>query len=86
MIVQILIGEVCCTAWYRCQDVCVCVCGQEKAVIMSRMSGAECKVEEVRQRQNNKLRDRQEKKKAQQSRDQQQADALCLEATALQQL
>jgi len=53
---------------------------------MSRMSGAECKVEEVRQRQNNKLRDRQEKKKAQQSRDQQQADALCLEATALQQL
>jgi len=53
---------------------------------MSRMSGAECKVEEMRQRQTNKLRDRQEKKKAQQCRDLEQADALCHEATALQQL
>ena len=53
---------------------------------MSRMSGAQSKVDEVRLRQTNKLRDRQEKKKAQQSRDQQEADALCHEATALQQL
>ena len=64
----------------------VSVWWQEKDVIMSRMSGAQSKVDEVRLRQTNKLRDRQEKKKAQQSRDQQEADALCHEATALQQL
>ena len=67
--------------------VCVCVCvWQERDAIMNRMSGAQSKVEEVRQRQTNKLRDRQEKKKAQQSREQLEADALCHEATALQQL
>jgi len=53
---------------------------------MNRMSGAQWKVEEVRQRQTNKLRDRQEKKKAQQNREQQEADVLCREATELQQL
>ena len=55
-------------------------------MIMNCMSGAQSKVEEVRQRQTNKLRDRQEKKKVQQHRDQQEADALCHEATALQEL
>jgi len=53
---------------------------------MNHLSGAQTKVEAVRQRQTDKLRDRQEKKKAQQHREQQQADALCHEATALQQL
>jgi len=46
---------------------------------MNRMSGAQTKVEAVRQRQTDKLRDRQEKKKAQQHREQQLADALCHE-------
>lgn len=59
---------------------------QETDAIMNRMSGAQSKVEEVRQRQTDKLRDRQEKKKAQQNREQAEADALCHEATALQQL
>jgi len=53
---------------------------------MNQMSGAQSKVEQIRQRQTDKLRDRQEKKKAQQSREQMQADALCHEATALQEL
>ena len=55
-------------------------------MIMERMSGAESKVEEMRRRQTNMLRDRQQKKKVQQDREQREADALCLEATALQQL
>jgi len=59
---------------------------QEKDQIMNRMSGAQSKVEEIRQRQTTKLRDRQEKKKAQQDRQQLEADVLCREATELQQL
>jgi len=59
---------------------------QEKAEIMDHMSGAQSRVEEVRQRQTNKLRDRQEKKKAQQNHELQEADVLCREATELQQL
>jgi len=55
-------------------------------MIMNRMSGAQSMVEQNRQRQTDKLRDRQEKKKAQQTRQQQEADALFHEATALQQL
>jgi len=51
---------------------------------MGRMSGAQSRVEEVRQRQTSKLRDRQEKKKAQQNRELQEADVLCREATELQ--
>jgi len=89
-------GVVCVVRVCVCVCMCVCACAggrlgvcvwwQEKDVIMSRMSGAQSKVEQVRQRQTNKLRDRQEKKKAQQCRDQLEADALCHEATALEQL